>query len=335
MTIETGESQTNGEGGAASTTGADEYDAAFAEFASTDTDAPGDLPAAGAEEGKDPDDGGEARPGADAAAGQSEEAAAGAPASGGGDDDPLAGLPEEHRERVKGVLDQRDQQYRSALGRLSAADRELAKLRSSGAGQPQGGGEGQGQGKQSPELKALLEGDEVKRFRDEYGTEFGPVLNLIDGLVAKVEAMGGTVKQVEERHDAAFYQEQAQLLVKDHADYADVAATDAFQQWKDGLRPELKAIYDRNEAAIVNAGEVSDLLNLFKARPGQKAAPTSQTGQQSDPNPVNDRRASQLAGQPRGASTGGSATSGIPADDYDASWDAFAKQDERRRSQLR
>lgn len=335
------ESDTTERGGA-EPTDSEEFDAAWEEAdTASDPNSPADE---AADEGDDPaaDPGDEAQPGSGEEAGDKDEAAGGEaepPAGKASDDDLLAGLAPEIAERVKAALDSRDHTIRSVTGRLSAADRQLAQLRHQG-GQRQDDGSGGSQGGKGEKLKSvkeLLEADDVKAARAEYGPVVDPFVAIIEALGERLDAMGGTVQSVEDGRIQAHLETQVTAYEQDHPDWRDFAHDDRFQPWLQQQPRHIQEAAARNAEFIVDASEASDVLSRFKQAHGITAKAPGPKPDPAGGKPSGDstRRDRQKAGAPRGGGFGaGSATNHVP-DDFDAQWDAADQEEQRRTAQRR
>lgn len=314
----------------------DEFDHAMDEFASGQTP-PADQAAGGnAVDPNETGDHGDAPLGSDQEAGVSSTVAGAAPPAGDQSTDIWANAPAELRQAYQDLA--RDSQYRlnAVKGRLSAADRELDRLRrEQQSRQP----EPQLQGKNEPtpegDRNDPFNPDKLAQLREDYGEVAGPLVDMIEALKGNVDQLRKPVEQIGQERQIAESDAQAQLLASKHPDWQQVTNDDRFLGWYEAQPTFVKAALERNANTIVDGQEASFVLDLFKRDIGIGAQPQPVPAQQetgSTAGRLSDRRQRQLDAARDAASNGGQpAAAGVP-DDFDAAMDAYAaKADSARR----
>lgn len=301
----------------------DEFDAVVDEIAASREEAPADI--AAAEDGGDPapsDQGELVPPGSSEEAGQSDPVAAPAPAE--TPTDIWATAPAELREAFERERAQYEQRLSSTKGRLSAADRELARLRRESGATP-GGQQGAQPGNQ-PKPNPF-DSDQVKQLREEYGEVAGPILDIVMAQADEIAALRAPVAQVTQDRATQAWQSEISVFTEAHPDWETYVSDDRYPKW---LEAQPKAVQDAAQRAInVEDGqEAAWLLTQFKQSLGAPA-PAPAPEPSPAPQPRHDpKRARQLAA---GRDGGGSALpvqSGVP-DDFDGALDAIIARRER------
>lgn len=283
------------------TNGDDDFDKAFAGYAAG-------SPAADATPDTDvdlDDDGGEGQ----ALADEDDTARQAAAAS---EEDPLAGLPEDARRRVK-VAEERAAQAdaarvaaehaaRSNAGRVSALQRKVDELQKSPRTDKAGGAADGG-----------TPGDGSDTDDTSFGEEFSEVADFVQRTVEKKVAPLQAKLDEQEAGEAA-RQEQAVLteafgrLAKAHPDFDQIRNNPEYGDWLKKQAPGVRSLTASQdpEDAIV-------LCDLFKSAKGTKRTPS---------------RDDLLAAAEELPSQGGSRKTGIP-NDFDAAFDHYANNRKR------
>lgn len=327
-------SNSNGGAGNSDAGALDPFDAAFEEAIASRGEPP--ASAAGSSD-EDPNaNAGQApvnQPGsqggnAEAEAGQNDQAAGGTPPAQQQSSDIWANAPAELREAYERDRAQWNHRLSSTQGRLSAADRELARLRKESGNQPTAQG-GQPSG-QAP-ANSLDDDEEIKRFQEEYGEIAGPVMKLLKAQADKIAQLEAPVAEVAQHRAIEAQASEFTKFATAHPDWEQYVNDARYASW---LEQQPKAIRDAAQRAIniEDGQEAAWLLGQFKASIGVQASPPP-----SKPNPApapaqpsaDPRRQRQLAA---GRDIGGSSapvTSGVP-DDFDGAFDAIVAERERR-----
>ena len=321
--------QESGAPGQAASDGPDEFDLSMDEFASGKTP-PADR--AAGDKATDPDDGhkeqGDTPPGS-AEAGASTTAAGAAPLAGDQSDDIWANAPEPLRNAYAAI--QRDYEYKlsAAKGRLSAADRELDRLRreqQTRQTEPTGS---EGQGGQAANADDPFNPQKLAQLREEYGEVAGPLVDMIDALKGKVDQIAQPVQQLQQSQSEAAAIAQVQTLQTRHPDWQQTVSDDRFRGWYEQQPQFIRTAIERNANGIVDGQEAAHVLDLYKQAIGAGSPPPSQQ-QDTGQSRLSDKRQRQLDAARDAASGGGqAATAGIP-DDFDAAMDAYAARADAR-----
>ena len=303
----------------------DEFDLAMDSFASGQTPPATTAAGIGAADPNDTGSKDETPPGSDQEAGVIPQAAGAAPPAGDQSNDIWANAPPELRDAYDSLKRDSDYRLSAVKGRLSAADRELARLRSEQNRQPdnqqqQGGGP-------SSDQADPFNPEKLAQLREEYGEVAGPLVDAIEALKGSVDQMRAPVEQIEHERETAQYDAQVQLLAGKHPDWGTAFKRPEFVGWFEEQPQFIKAAIERNANFIVDGQEAATVLDLFKRDIGAAAPPPqSQTGQQQTDTRLSDRRARQLDAGRDAASRGGqSAAAGVP-DDFDTAMEAYAAQ---------
>lgn len=302
--------------------GPDEFDVAMDAFASG-TKPPADAMGAGAVDPNGAGNDDDTLPGSDQEAGVSEPAAGAAPPADDQSttDDIWANAPPELKQAYE--ASQRDAEYRlnSIKGRLSASDRELARLRAAQqARQPEPSRTGNDNGGKNP-----FDPEAMTKLREEYGEIAGPLLDMMDALRGNVDQLKQPVAVIEQEQQLAQYNQQVEALEAQHPDWQTAFGNEAFPAWLEKQPAMVRSAIERNANSIVDGQEAAYVLDLFKRDIGAGSTPPPPPGQQQqDQNRLSERRQRQLeAGRDAASRSGQSATSGVP-DDFDSAMDAYA-----------
>ena len=267
--------------------------------------------------------------------------------AGGADAQPPAGQPtqdiwqnatEEQRAAFQAALAERDQlstKVTRLIGQVSAADRQLARLRSqSGATSGQQGDSGQDSGNAADPFEA----EDIKRWREEYGEIADPVLKLLKSQAAEIAALKAPVAEVAQEREAQVRTAEIETFTRAHPDWEAYVNDQRYPEW---LATQPKAVRDAAQRAVnvEDGAEAAWLLSQFKASIGAGGSAPS-----PDPRPGSGKPTPSLTDLKRqrqlgaGRDGGGSAApmqTGIP-DDFDAATAAAeAALERRRQAQLR
>lgn len=216
-------------------------------------------------------------------------------------DDWLAKLPEEARAAHEAALNAERHKWQSQQGRLSAQDRELARLRALA----EGNGGQQDQGRKP--LKELLASDEIKAAREEFGEVLGPVLDTLSQIAERVDETAGAVAS--SRQEATSDAEEQKLTQK-VGNWAELAADERFTGWLEAQPRHIREATARNWDAIVDHEEAADVFTRFA---GHIAPPQQQQDQGGSSGPSRRERQASAA-KDAGGSTGPTVASGEPDD---------------------
>lgn len=224
---------------------------------------------------------------------------------------------------ARALYERQRHEMASMRGRLSAADRQLATLRTMS-----------NRDEAQVSSDNPLETDEIKALREEYGEIAEPILKLIGGLQQQVQSLQAPVSQMAEQQEVVGRQSQIDTFITAHPDYQSYVSHPSYLDW---LATQPKAVQDAAQRAIniEDGHEAAWLLSQFKASLGtitpQAEAPgQSETTKQPAPQPQTDaRRQRQLAAGRDGGTTMAPVAAGVPADDFDAAMTAIIAQRER------
>lgn len=314
---------------------ADDFDAAFNEIASGNSEPPA------SEAGDDDDDpdpvpeaDGEASPPAGAAAGEEANVADDqSPAGAAPSDDIWANAPPELREAREKEL--RDLNFRlsSQQGRVSALHRKLQERER----QQQPGQDGGGQ----PEARRADEGgepanDPLATLKEEYPEIAAPIVATIESLQQQIADLSQPVTSMAEAQAQTFKAQQYGILAQRHPDWQELAQDDRWGGWIEAQPRAVQEAFARN-VDVSDGKEAAWVLDLFKADMGISAptpapSPTPAPTPAPSPAPTADqRRQKQLdAGRDGGSGGGPTVTNELP-DDFDAELDRIqAKRRSRR-----
>jgi hypothetical protein len=220
---------------------------------------------------------------------------------------------------------QRDAEHKlsSEKGRVAALQRQLHGLRQQGGGAQQQ--------EQTPSgLKDLLETDDIKRFREEYGEVAAPVLKILEAQQAALDRITGSVKQVDQDRNDAFLNSQLDAYAAEHPDWASFAVDDRFRPWLQRQPRHIQEAATRNAQEIVDAAEASDVLSRFKLAHGISGQQQPQQQEPLPPPTADARRQKQLEASADVRTKGPEAAAGVP-DEFGSAFVAYSQQAERRR----
>ena len=299
--------------------GVSEFEAAFAEIAEAKN------PAANAAGGDDESDG-SAKNEQSAPSGRDD--ADDIPADGSGAPDPSAQQatdkepadPVAALEAARAEVERLKHRLSSDDGRVAALNRELQQLRQQAVGQ--------GEGKADPPkgAKDLLEGDDLKAWREEYPEVAEPVLRLIQAQQETIDRLSGTMGKIDEDKAETFYEKQFTVYAEQHPDWADYVGPQSrhgtkFAGWLEAQPRYVREAVERNSDNIVDANEAADVLSKFKREAGI-------SGGQASPKP-DVRRQKQLDAAADVRTKTPPVAAGVP-DDFEAAFESYARKAEAR-----
>lgn len=306
----------------------DEFGAAMNEAADLEDNVPAPEAATDDEDGSEDEGSADNSAPADEAA-ASEQATDDESQAGNSDSDIWANAPPELRAAREKELRDAELRYRSSQGRVSALDRELARLRESQPGQQQ-----QGQN-QSEEASQEADPDKGKpsekesrlaALREEYPDVAEPILDEIAELRTELAKVSKTTGAFEQQQNQAELTRQETFLTEQHPDWQEAAKDERFAGWLDEQPTSLKQAFERNFHGIVDGADAALVIGKFKADVGFGA---SSSGKQTDtPSPQSDpqaqRRNKQLqGGRDGGGGKTGPVTSGVP-DEFESASNYWA-----------
>jgi len=247
-------------------------------------------------------------------------------------------------------LEQLDKTHR---GRLSAQDRELAKLRSRPAAPPAAGTDAKPVEKIDP-LKLIQDDPDFQQLEKELPEVAGPMgkilVRLADRMQQTIEPMRAHVTTMETERTAAYLEEQDRMVRDVHDDYDDIVKSDegkaAFIAWYEKAPAYVKAGVERNRDRIVDGNEVADLVSKFKSDTGWKrpasAAASAAASPTADPPPApppastpapknaeSVRRDLQIRSAEQPKTTSGSQVAAPSSDDPKAIWNELREMERR------
>jgi len=241
-----------------------------------------------------------------------------------------------------------EQSDRSNRGRVSALQRQIDANR--GAGQPAQGG------KKANGAKKPFQSDKGKDFVKEYPEVAAPVAAELEEVRSELDDLKAERARREGAEVAAKLQENEKVLDKAHPDWEKTASAKDFGDWVLKQPLYVREAVKRNFDAIVDAQEAVDIFDRFKAfRSSQaggeqhtqtqgKGKPNAQDGPDGKHEQADGKNGSSLSGKRQRQlesssgtrSTGPGLVDGIPEDgDYEATWKAMDRDDERRERQAR
>lgn len=246
-------------------------------------------------------------------------------------DDIWANAPAELREAFEKQQRDAELRFRSANGRVSALQRQLAQYQQQTQQQPAQQQEPQRE-TQQPEQRPSginLTDPKFQQLREDYPEVAGPLLDVIADLSSQL----GNVRQVagtfEQQQTQAFLAQQEQALAQAHPDWVQAAADDRFAGWLETQPTAIQEAFQRNHDAIVNGQDAALVIGMFKQAVGFSSPQQQQTP--TNPAPTQDpRRQRQLAAGKDAGRNSPPAASGIADNDFDAHLDAaIAKLDKQ------
>lgn len=307
-----------------------EFDTAFAVAASPEAPAVDAAAGGGAPVQKDGADTSQSG-GADPAKPDDQAGAAGEkpPVPGSDVEDIWADVDPKVKAAHEAALAQERHRFASVAGRLSAADRKLAQLQREGGGQreDQGGTGGNAGAAATPTgIKALLETDEMKAARQEYGEVINPVLGLVETLAGEIEALRAGSAGAGDGQGAGPAIEppdpvQIEALSGLVPDWLSLAGDERLGPWLNTQPAHVRKAAEENWDRIQDGAVAADVFLRFKADHKIGVDPAAGgTG-----STVGDRRERQRQGARTAGVTAPTAASGEP-DDFDTAFDTAARK---------
>lgn len=309
----------------------DEFDKAVDELLASSDNAPADAAADDQEDPSEARQPVEAQPGsADAEAGKVDQTAGTPPPVQTQSDDIWANAPPEFREAFERERSNWQHRLNSTQGRLSAADRELARLRRESGARPGGsGGQGQPGGNAEASPEDPFQAEELKQLEEEYGEVAGPLLKLTKGLYERLNRLEAPVAEVAQQRETEVRQSQISVFTSAHPDWETYVNDERYPEW---LSQQPLAVQEAAARAVnVEDGhEAAWLLSQFKASLGASSARPAPNPAPSNQQSVADlKRSRQLAAGRDAGPSAPPVQSGMP-DDFDAAVDAIITSRERR-----
>ncbi len=216
------------------------------------------------------------------------------------------------------------EQYRkSNEGRVAALQRQVDQLmrqKTAQSGAVKGGAGQQAAG-------GFLDSQEYKKFSKEYPEIAGPMGKVIADLQAQVTGQTKMLDAIGSERLQKALNEQEATLVKDHADWEELAGQEGFGDWLAMQPRHIREAALRNGENIVDAQEAADVIGRYKdhlrangkyqepakqqggGNNGAQANGTGKTKQELDP-----KRQRQLGSAASSKSRGPGAGFGIPED---------------------
>lgn len=241
-------------------------------------------------------------------------------------DDIWKNAPPELRAAREKELRDAELRYRSSQGRVSALDRELARLRSQNQSQPGQQQERQAEEQPSANSKAEPSAKEKKlaELREEYPDLAEPILDDMAEMRAELAELKKGYGAIEQERVSAAVQGQQDMLIAKHPDYLTVAADERFGGWLQSAPLAIQQAFLRNSEKIVDAEDAALVIGMFKNEMGIGA-----TGQQASPQPSaqqpapSQRRQRQLNSGRDAGGNGPAAAAGVP-NDFEAAFNHAA-----------
>lgn len=268
------------------------------------------------------------------------EAAADAPGAdseaspqGSANDDIWANAPAELREAFEKQQRDWDLRLRSANGRVSAFQRQLAQIQQTPTQQP-----AQQQQEPAPQRETQQQGPassgidlndpKFQQLREDFPDVAGPLLDVIADLASQLGGVRQTAGVFEQQQTNAFLAAQEQSLAQAHPDWQAAATDDRFAGWLQTQPTAIQEAFQRNHDAIVNGQDAALVIGMFKQQVGFSSQPQQQ--QTPAPAPSQDpRRQRQLASGRDAGRTSPPAASGIAENDFESHLDAAIAKLER------
>jgi len=319
---------------------ADDFEAAFEEFADKRAEATETEPPPKGREEEDGDQGaGDTEKGAakEEAAGAVKEEAGPADMAGkaqektDGGDEPPAGIKPEVwataspdlkavlRDQAKkiGDLEHAD---RSNRGRISALTRQHQQAPAKGAGT---GG--------AAKPKSVLDHPDLKKAAEEYPEVIGGVTPAMKELDERTRRIEDALSRMSEKAKQDYYDSQQDELTKAHPDWQKVTADTKFGEWLTKQPQYVQEGIARNGQHIVNAFEAGDIIQRYKDQNGLNPNPSDPPNGGKDIRNIDTRRQRQLES---GAAVGTKGPGGAagPPNEFDGAFAHFAARKERRRA---
>lgn len=246
-------------------------------------------------------------------------------------DDPWANAPPELREAFEKEKRDWELRFRSANGRVSAYQRQLAQYQQQTQQQPAQQQAHEQQQEVTHRQDAGASGIDLKdpkfqQMREDFPEVAGPLLDLLDVVVGRLDQVSKTTGSVEQQQAEAFLASQEQALAQQHPDWLVAASDDRFGGWLQEQPISIQQAFERNREAIVDSRDASLVISLFKQSVGF-SSPQQQPQQQA---PTQDpRRQRQLASGRDVGRTAPPVATGIAEHDFDAHLDAAIAKLER------
>ncbi|WP_226018419.1 hypothetical protein [Novosphingobium sp. FKTRR1] len=309
----------------------DAFDLAVDERLGANDNAPADAAAAndnGNTGADDAGDDGQAGPAKGTATNDQAAAPAPAPTQ---SDDIWANAPPALREAYERDRAQWSHRLSSTTGRLSAADRELARLRKSSEAGPGSTHSNDNGGQPAASAGNPFESEAVKRFKEEYGDIADPILGLIEHQQREIAGLKAPVAEVTQQRADEARQREIDTFVSAHPDWDKYLSDERYPQW---LETQPMAVQQAASRAVnVEDGhEAAWLMGQFKASLGVQApAPKPGNDNHRSTSSMDPKRQRQLNAGRDGGISAQPAISAVP-DDFDAATDARIADYERKRS---
>lgn len=308
-----------------------DFDAAMAAAISDLDGTPADDAAAG--EGQDDQQQSAAdtpAPAPDAAA-DTPSADSNASPQGSATDDIWATAPAELRDAFEKQQRDWDLRLRSANGRVSAFQRQLAQFQQGQTQQPAQQQETNQQ--QEPQAQASaksvidLTDPKFQQMREDFPEVAGPLLDIVESLASRLDQVGKTAGAFEQQQTKQFLDAQEQTLTQAHPDWQAAATDDRFAGWLQTQPTAIQEAFQRNHSSIVDGQDAALVIGMFKQAVGFSAQQQQQTPASA---PSQDpRRQRQLASGRDAGRTGPAAASGIADNDFESHMDAAIAKLER------
>lgn len=310
-------------------TDGEDFDAVLDAAIAASEGAPADDAAAGFQQ----DDG---KQNADEEPAPASDAADQVPGADGGDatppqgsaNDPWANAPPELREAFEKEKRDWELRFRSANGRVSALQRQIAQQQTPKQEPAQQQPQTQQEETHQPNAGATsginLKDPKFQQMREDFPEVAGPLLDLLDVVVGRLDQVSKTTGSVEQQQAEQYLAVQEQTLAEQHPDWKVAASDDRFGGWLQEQPLSIQQAFERNREAIVDGRDASLVIGMFK----QAVGFSSQQQQQPAPSaPAPDqRRQRQLASGRDVGRTAPPVATGIADNDLDAHLDfAIAK----------
>lgn len=231
----------------------------------------------------------------------------------------------------------RDSELRlsSYKGRLSASDKELNRLRSLVEGGQQQNDQQQPHktsGEAEQGQSSSYSPEQLEQLREEYPDLAGPILDLFEAQNAKLQQLEQGVGSYQQERAKSAADQQLDILVKAHPDWANVVTDDRFEGWLSTKPTAIQEAYNRNANGWVDGQDAALVVGMFKADVGFGTAPQRQQAPQSNGNQgQGERRARQLAnGRDSSPPSPSVSATGPDPQDIDGLIDLYSKRSDAR-----
>lgn len=307
---------------------ADDFDAAFNEIASGQSEPPADE--AGDDDKLDPVpdvDDQESPPPADEAAGKEANVAGDEPpASAEPSNDIWANAPPELREAREQELRDLNFRLQSQRGRVSALHRKLQQQEQQQPGQdggaapaPAGAGGAQPSGDDA--------NDPLAKLVEDYPDIGAPIAEMISGLKDQISQLSQPVTSIAEAQMVTEKAKQYGILADRHPDWQQLSQDERWGGWIATQPRAVQEAFLRNQD-VTDGEEAAWVLDQFKSAmrisapaPSPAPAPAPTPSPSPAPSSADQRRRKQLdAGRDGGSGGGATVTNELP-DDFDAEFD--------------